>query len=174
MAIERVVEYMLKVQKSSSHWLPKIAWEANRKIQMTYKSKILCSSHQVPRIEWEANKKIQKTDKSNMLCSDWMQDMEKWFGRLDTTFLLHDASLDSSLNEAFLQRQCIMTWDKCGGSRITHYTTHVAPNYMLEPIPLSGIGTIVSMQLSSHALWCETKRWGIIDESDQFCTLCPK
>ena len=80
--------------------------------------------------------------------------MEKWFGRWDATHLLHEASLDSFVNEAFLQRQCIMTWDKCGGSHFTHYTTHVAPNYktiffaergnrthqyMLEPIPLSTI-----------------------------------
>ena len=47
--------------------------------------------------------KIQKTHKSKMLCSGWMQDMEKWFGRWDVTHLLHNASLDSSVNEAFLQ-----------------------------------------------------------------------
>ena len=83
-----------------------------------------------------------------------MQDMEKWFGRWDATHLIHDASLDSSVNETFLQRQC-------GGSRFTHYNTHVAPNYktiffvergnrthryMLEPIPLSSIRTIASMR----------------------------
>ena len=94
-----------------------------------------------------------------------MSDMEKWFGRQDATYLLHDASLDSSVNEAFLQRQRIMTWDKCGGSRFIHYITHVAPNYktiffaeqgscthryMLEPIPISAIQTIASMRLSSH------------------------
>ena len=54
-----------------------------------------------------------------------MSDMEKWFGRQDATYLLHDASLDSSVNEAFLQHQCIITCDKCGSSRFTHYTTHV-------------------------------------------------
>ena len=69
-------------------------------------------------------------------------------------YLHHDVSLDSSINEAFLQRQCIMTWEKCGGSRFTHYTINVAPNYktiffaergsrthryMLEPIPISAI-----------------------------------
>ena len=100
--MERVVEYMLKVQKSPSHRFPKIAWEASKKIQKTYKSKFFCSS--------------------------WMQDMEKWFGRWDATDLIHDASLDSSIKEAFLQCQCIMTWEKYGGSHITHYTTHVAPN----------------------------------------------
>ena len=83
-----------------------------------------------------------------------MQDMNKWFGRWDAIHLLHDASLDSSINDAFLQCQCVMTWDKCGGSHFTHYTTDVAPNYnaiffadqgnhthryMLEPIPLSAI-----------------------------------
>ena len=82
-----------------------------------------------------------------------------------------------------------MTWDKCGGSHFTHYTTHVAPNYktifftergnrthryMLEPIPLSAIRTTASMRLSSHALRCETGRWGTSDESGRLCTLCPK
>ena len=115
-----------------------------------------------------------------------MQDKKKWFGRWDATHLLHDASL---VNEAFLQRQCIMRWDKCGGSRFTHYTTRVAPNYksiffaerenrthqhMLEPISLSSIRTIASMGLSSHALRCETRRWGTSDESGRLCTLCPK
>ena len=38
--------------------------------------------------------------------------MKKWFGRWDTTHLLHDASLslDSSINEVVLQCQRIMTW----------------------------------------------------------------
>ena len=125
--MERVVAYMFKVKKSPSHRLPRIAWEARKKIQNTHKSKILCSG--------------------------WMQDMEKWFRRWDATHLLHDASLDSSVNEAFLQRQCIMTWEKCGGSRFTHYITHVAlttergnrtHRYMLEPIPLSVIRTIAT------------------------------
>ena len=111
------------------------------------------------------------------------------FGRWDATHALHAASQDSSINEAFLQHQCIITWDKCGGSRFTHYTTHVAPNYksifftergnrthryMLESIPLSAIQTIDSMWLSSHALRCETERWGTSDESGWLCTLCPK
>ena len=55
MAMERVIEYMLKVQKSPSHRLPRIALEANKKIQETHKSKFLCFG--------------------------WMQDVEKWFGR---------------------------------------------------------------------------------------------
>ena len=82
-----------------------------------------------------------------------------------------------------------MRWDKCGGSRFTHYTMHVAPNYksiffaeqgnrthryMLEPIPLFVIRTIASMRLSSHALRCETGHWGPSDESHRQCTLCPK
>ena len=44
MAMERVVEYMLKLQKSPSHQLPRIVWEASKKIQKMHKSKILCSS----------------------------------------------------------------------------------------------------------------------------------
>ena len=44
LAMERVVEYMLKIQKSPSNRLPRIAWEASKKIQKTNKSKILCSS----------------------------------------------------------------------------------------------------------------------------------
>ena len=163
MAIERVLENMHKVPKSPSPKLPRIAWETRKKIQNAHKSKILCTS--------------------------WMQDMENWFGGSDATHLLHDASLDSYVNEAFLQQQCIMKSNKCGGSGFTHYTTHVAPNYkniffaergnhthryMLEPIPLSAIRTIASMWLSSHALRCETGRWGTSDESGRLCTLCPK
>ena len=53
----------------------------------------------------------------------------KWFCRWDATHLLHDASLDSSVNEAFLQHQCITTWEKCGGAHFTHYTTRVASKY---------------------------------------------
>ena len=75
-------------------------------------------------------------------------------------------------------------------SRFIHYTIHVAPNYktifftergnrthryMLEPIPLFTIRWITaSMRLSSHALRCETGRWGTSDESGRLCTLCPK
>ena len=115
-------------------------------------------------------------------CKIW----KKWFGRWDATYFFHDASLDSFVNEALLQRQCIMTWDKCRGSRFTHYTTHVAPNhifvewgnsihrYMLEPISFSVIRTIASMRLSSHALRCETGLWGTSDESGRLCTLCSK
>ena len=45
---------------------------------------------------------------------------------------------------------------------------------MLEPIPLSTIRTIASMWLSSHALRCETERWGTSDDSARLCTLFPK
>ena len=79
MAIERVVEYVLKVRNFLSHRLPKVEWEASMKIQKTYKSKILSSG--------------------------WMQDIKKWFGRWDAEHLLDDASLDPTVNEAFLQRQ---------------------------------------------------------------------
>ena len=88
MAMERVVAYMLKVQhKPSSDRLPKIAWAASKKIQKTHKSKILCS--------------------------DWMEDINKWFKRWDAIHLLNDASIDSSVNEAFLQCQCITEWERC-------------------------------------------------------------
>ncbi|MCO5596688.1 hypothetical protein L7F22_050756 [Adiantum nelumboides] len=33
MGMERVVGYMLNMQKKASHWLPKIAWEASKKVQ---------------------------------------------------------------------------------------------------------------------------------------------
>ena len=46
---------------------------------------------ELPRIVWEASKKIQKTHKNKILCSRWMQDMETWFGRWDATHLFHDA-----------------------------------------------------------------------------------
>ena len=64
-AMERVVEYMLKVQKSVSH--------------------------QLPRIVWEARKKSQKMHKSKKNCFGWMQDIEKWFGSgmQHTCYLMH-------------------------------------------------------------------------------------
>ena len=46
-------------------------------------------SHRLPRIAWEASKKFQKMHKSKFLCSSLMQDMEKWFGRWDATHLLN-------------------------------------------------------------------------------------
>ncbi|MCO5561969.1 hypothetical protein L7F22_015595 [Adiantum nelumboides] len=163
MGMERVVGYMLKMQKRASHRLPKIAWEAS--------------------------KKVQKTHKSKLLSSGWMQDIKKWFGRWDALHLLYDASRDPNVNEAFLQRQCITAWETLGGSRFIHYTTHVAPNYkaiffsergsrthpyMLEPIPLSAIRTIASIRLSSHSLRCEIGRWGSGEEFHRLCTLCPQ
>ena len=58
-----------------------------------------------------------------------VQDMEKWFERLHATQLLHDATLDSSMNDGFLQCKCInMTWGKRGGSLFTRYSTYVLPN----------------------------------------------
>ena len=67
--METIIEYILKVQKSLSYQLPKIAWEASQK----------------------SHKRKEK------IC----------------------ASRDSSINEEFLQRQCIMTWENFGGSRFT-------------------------------------------------------
>ncbi|MCO5550705.1 hypothetical protein L7F22_004195 [Adiantum nelumboides] len=154
MGMERVVGYMLKMQKRASHRLPKITWEASKKVQKTHKSKILSSG--------------------------WMQDIKKWFGRWDALHLLYDPSRDPNVNEAFLQRRCIIAWETLGGSRFIHYTTHVAPNYkaiffserrsrthpyMLEPIPLSAIRTIASIRLSSHSLRCKIGRWGTGEES---------
>ena len=101
------------------------------------------------------------------MCFGWMQDMENCFGRWDATQLLHDASLDSYVNEAFLQHQCIITWDNVEAHASHIYNTHVAPNhktiffmerrnrihqYLLEPILLPAIQSIVSMRLSSHVL----------------------
>ena len=103
--------------------------------------------------------------------------------------MLHDASLDSSVSDTFLQCECIMTWNKCGCShKFTHYTTYDAPNYetilfaeqgnhthryMLGPILLSSIRTIASMQLNSHAFPCEMgighKWW-----DGRLCTFCLK
>ncbi|MCO5575516.1 hypothetical protein L7F22_029317 [Adiantum nelumboides] len=118
-----------------------------------------------------------------------MQDIKKWFGRWDALHLLYDASRDPNVNEAFLQRRCIIAWETLGGSRFIHYTTHVAPNYkaiffsergsrthpyMLEPIPLSAIRTIASIRLSSHSLRCEIGRWGTEEEFHRVCTLCPQ
>jgi len=155
MDIERVVEYMIKMRQRPSHRLPTIAWEASQKVQKTHKSKILSTG--------------------------WMQGIKKWFGRWYALHLLQDASIDSQVNEAFLQRQCITAWEKSGGSRFIHYTTHIAPNYktmffaergnrthpyMLEPIPLSAIRIIAAaIWLSSHSLQCEMGHWGNGEES---------
>ena len=99
-----------------------------------------------------------------------MQDIKKWFARWDALHLLKDASRDHAVNEAFLQQQCIKTWESSGSSRFKHYTTQIAPNYktifygergksshhyLLESIPLSAIFTTASMRLSSHSLRCE-------------------
>lgn len=163
LGMQRVVEYMLKIRRSPSHRLPRIAYEASQK--------------------------VQKTSKSKILSSGWMLDIKKWFGRWNACHLVEDASTDSQVNEAFLQRQCIMAWEESGGSRFSHYTTYVSPNYkslyfsergnrthpyILEPIPLSAIRTIASIRLSSHSLRCETGRWGTGEESQRLCTLCPR
>ena len=72
---------MLKVQKSPSHQLPKIAWEASKNVQKTHQSKIACSS--------------------------WMQAIEKWFGRWNAAHLLHDAAINSYMKDTFMQHKCI-------------------------------------------------------------------
>ena len=141
LGMEHVVEYMVKLSQSPLHRLPRVSWEASYKNQKTHKRKILSSG--------------------------WMQDTKKWFGKWDAGHLLHDASLDPMVNEAFLQCQCLTKWETIGGSRFTHYTTHIAPNYksiffskrgsrthpyMLEPIPLSAVRTLAAIRLSCHSL----------------------
>ena len=83
----RVVGYMLKVGKKT-HWLPRIMWEASRKIQKTIKSKNLGSSY--------------------------VQGMKKRFEIVDTLCLFHDANA-SQLCELtrFLKCQCLTTWERC-------------------------------------------------------------
>ena len=44
---------------------------------------------------------------------------------LSSLSLSLDASLDSSVNQAFLQRQCIMTWDK-----LEAHASHVIPHML--------------------------------------------
>ena len=122
-----------------------------------------------------------------ILIIGWLQDIKNCFGRWNALHLLHDASKDSQVNEAFLQRQCITAWEESGRSRFIHYTTHIAPNYknmffaergnrthpyMLEPIPLLAIRAIAAIRLSSHFLRCETGHWGNGEESNRLCTLC--
>ena len=74
----------------------------------------------LPRIPWEASKKIQKTHKRNFSCSSWMQDIEKWFGWWDARHLLHDASLESSVNEAFCN--AYVSWH---GTNVEAHASHV-------------------------------------------------
>ena len=83
--------------------------------------------HRLPRIAWEANKKIQMKHKNTILCFDWTQGMEKWFGRWDATPLLNDASLDSSIIETLFQQQRIITWGivKAHASHITAHVLHL-------------------------------------------------
>ena len=76
MAMEMIIEYMLKVKKTPLHRLHKITWEAHKRMQKTHESKFLYSS--------------------------WMQYMENLFGRWGATHFFRDASLYSSKNEAFL------------------------------------------------------------------------
>ena len=118
-----------------------------------------------------------------------MHDTKIWFGRWEALHLLTEASIDTSVNEAFLQRQCITAWEEVGGSRLLHYISCIAPNYktlffsergnrpqayLLEPIPISAVRTIASICLSSHSLRCETGRWGAGEEANRLCSLCTR
>ena len=75
--------------------------------------------------------------------------------------LLQDASLDSSVNEAFLQRQCIMTWDECEGSRFTHYTTHVILHMLhltRKPYSSQNGKLYTSIHVRAHPVICHTNQ----------------
>ena len=53
--------------------------------------------------------------------------MKRWFGRWDATYWLHDASLDSLVIFATqMYHDMGKIW-----RLLTHYTTHVAPNYKI-------------------------------------------
>ena len=54
---------------------------------------------------------------------------EEMVWKMDEKHLLHDASIDSSMNKVFLQSHHVMTWEKIGGSSLIHYIMYVAPNY---------------------------------------------
>ena len=135
-----------------------------------------------------SKQKDPKTHKSKILCFGWMQDIEKWFRRWDATHLLHDASLDSLVNEAFLQRQCIMRWDKlkAHASHIILHMLHLTTNpyssrngetihidTCQSPSPCLPFEPLLPCNIA-HALRCETGRWATSDESGRLCTLCPK
>ncbi|MCO5576362.1 hypothetical protein L7F22_030172 [Adiantum nelumboides] len=53
MGMERLVGYMQNMQKRASHRLPKIAWEASKKVQKTHKSKLLCSRWMQDMMVWK-------------------------------------------------------------------------------------------------------------------------
>ena len=115
-----------------------------------------------------------------------MQDMDKWFGRRRVVHFLHDASIDSFVNDAFFPCYCIMTWGKCGDSQSIHYrhilhrTTkpyfslngEITNEHMLEHNPLSTIQIIASIKFSSHSLKYKKGCWDISFVSNQLWTLC--
>ena len=113
--------------------------------------------------------------------------MENWYGRWNATHMLHGASLDFSINEAFRnsESRCIMTWEKCGDSSFTHYIIYVAPNYktiffakrekcthryMLE---IQLIACHLNRIFYATYLIC-MRLWGKDYESSLFSTLYPK
>ena len=99
MAIKWVVEYMLKVQNSPSH--------------------------QLLRIAWEASKKIQKTHKRKFSYSHSMQDMKKWFGEWNATLMIHDVSIDFSMDESScIEAFCStnVSWD---GKNVEAHASHI-------------------------------------------------
>ena len=90
------------------------------------------SSHRFPRLAWEPSKKIQKTHKSKIFLLDARY---RKLGKWDATYLLHDTSKDSSVTEAILQCQCIMTWEtlKTHTSHIILFMVHIATKPCSSP-----------------------------------------
>ena len=61
------------------------------------------------------------------------------------------ATLDSFVNEPFCNAN-VSTWEKCGSSHFTHYTTYVAPNYKIYPSPNGVSIQMIICQNPSHCL----------------------
>ena len=106
----------------------------------------------------------------------WLDARCRRFGIWDALHLLQDTSIDCSMNEAFSQRQSIMTWEKCRGQCYTHVAHKTKPYSSLkgQTIPLFAIQTITSIRANSHSLWSETRHLSIGDKTSQLCTFCPK
>ena len=100
-------------------------------------------------------KRFKRHVKSKNLCYDSMQDMGKWVGRWSATHLLHGASLDSLVNKAFLQRQRIMTREKCGGSCFTVHTLYYICCTELQKHTLRRMGKLyTSIHVRGHPVFC--------------------
>ena len=100
--MERVIVYMLKAQKT-----PHIKFLKLHKNQINI------------------FKRHTKT-KFGLLngCQERRNGLEKYA----KSHLLHNSSIKSSMNEGLLQHMCILTWERCEGSHLTHCIKYVAPN----------------------------------------------